>query len=653
LKGDPVPTTVSLQESNARFDAVIDAVALRLAKNQRLRRTLPGAGRLKFDRQLPFLCVYRAPVDRQDPGTYQLVTSEAAYLFASADTKLFPGLSALCEKIVSAMQEHFGFFLLIEIWSDSQLGATELDASETGPVVFEIVGSELDAMPAVIETFQAALGQVTIQGKQAVVTRRSAQSVAPPRLPAITPSFSPTCEASCYTLGLAVKPVYHDPQGVGIFPLVLQRLRRQLAMSLRKTMNEFFGREKQSSRGHYHVWGPSALVQATRRIDDQLSEIAASFDFLLQVTPVNADQAWRDFRASGFRDLPPLVYRPLPYDPSQLKRRLFGIELERVEDPTVAYLFAEQQVEIDRKLSALRDLNWSETGPGHHATLNFQASSLQLYGRPETSLVALAHQILATLPVPPSRRRPRGTQLDARALSELAQAEIDHYHQGMKEFDARVEISTSITSGMMVSQDRLLIDHHTTLSLQRAQALLHHEIGTHLLTYFNGRCQRFRQLAAGLAGYEELQEGLAVFAEYLAGGLTKMRLRTLAARVLAVDAMLKGRTFEDAFRLLHRRHRFASHRAFTTVLRAYRGGGFTKDIIYLRGLRDLLEYLAAGHDMEPLYVGKIGLHHVPYVQDLRRRGVIVAPRKLPRLWDEPRVRQRLAASRGKTVLDLV
>ena len=49
-----------------------------------------------------------------------------------------------------------------------------------------------------------------------------------------------------------------------------------------------------------------------------------------------------------------------------------------------------------------------------------------------------------------------------------------------------------------------------------------------------------------------------------------------------------------------------------TALRVYRGGGLTKDAIYLRGLRDLLAYLSAGHDLEPLYVGKIALEHVPH-----------------------------------------
>ena len=71
-----------------------------------------------------------------------------------------------------------------------------------------------------------------------------------------------------------------------------------------------------------------------------------------------------------------------------------------------------------------------------------------------------------------------------------------------------------------------------------------------MLTYYNGRAQPFRQLYSGLAGYDALQEGLAVLAEYLVGGLTRPRLRLLAARVLAAQSVTDGASFVDCFRQL-------------------------------------------------------------------------------------------------------
>jgi hypothetical protein len=150
-----------------------------------------------------------------------------------------------------------------------------------------------------------------------------------------------------------------------------------------------------------------------------------------------------------------------------------------------------------------------------------------------------------------------------------------------------------------------------------------------------------------------LQEGLAVLAEYLSGGLTRNRIRILAARVMAVRFMTEGLPFPLAFSRLHNDYGIPPRQAFVTTLRAYRAGGLTKDVIYLRGLRELHNHIALGHDIEPLYVGKVGLHHFPYLQEMRRRGIIDAPSLLPRFWDHEPVRKRLEECRHLTFLQLL
>jgi uncharacterized protein (TIGR02421 family) len=206
---------------------------------------------------------------------------------------------------------------------------------------------------------------------------------------------------------------------------------------------------------------------------------------------------------------------------------------------------------------------------------------------------------------------------------------------------------------MLVSRDRLLIGRTSSFPRGRVEALLHHEVGTHLLTFFNGRAQRIRQFAHGLAGYEALQEGLAVFAEYLAGGLGPARLRVLAARVLACHCLVAGAGFVDTWRRLVREHAFGRRTAFTVTLRVYRGGGLTKDAIYLRGLRQLLAHLERGGELETLLVGKIATRHLAAVRDLWHRNFFRPAPLLPRYLDEPAARERLAAARaGLALTDL-
>jgi uncharacterized protein (TIGR02421 family) len=181
---------------------------------------------------------------------------------------------------------------------------------------------------------------------------------------------------------------------------------------------------------------------------------------------------------------------------------------------------------------------------------------------------------------------------------------------------------------------------------RRIEALLQHEVGTHLVTRYNGHHQPFQQLEVGLAGYDGLQEGLAVLAEYLVGGLSRTRMRILAARVVAARQMLDGATFVDTFRMLDRNYEFSKRTAYIVAMRIYRGGGLTKDAVYLRGLLQILRYLREGGDLEPLFVGKVASAHMPLIFELRQRKVIHAPLLKPRYLDQPEAQQKLKRLRG-------
>jgi uncharacterized protein (TIGR02421 family) len=186
------------------------------------------------------------------------------------------------------------------------------------------------------------------------------------------------------------------------------------------------------------------------------------------------------------------------------------------------------------------------------------------------------------------------------------------------------------------------------------EALLQHEVGTHVLTYHNGRIQPFRQLYAGLAGYDALQEGLAVLTEYLVGGLGRPRLRLLAARVVATRRLIEGASFVETFRELNRTYSLAGRAAFIVAMRTYRGGGLTKDAVYLRGLHQILEYLGKGSELEPLLVGKIGVPHISVIRELRWRGVLHEPPLKPRYLGQPDALARLEQVRGgMSVMELI
>ncbi len=209
-------------------------------------------------------------------------------------------------------------------------------------------------------------------------------------------------------------------------------------------------------------------------------------------------------------------------------------------------------------------------------------------------------------------------------------------------------------NGFLVSKGELFIGAKTKIPTYRIEGLIQHEVGVHLVTWFNGQAQPFKLLSHGLAGYEELQEGLAVLAEYLVGGLMPFRLRVLAGRVLAVQSLVQGARFTDTFRLLNGELGFSKQSSFQISMRVHRGGGLTKDLVYLRGLDWLLQYIAQGGDLEPLWVGKIASRHIPIIQELRWRKVITSAHLTPRFLNQISTKERMERLHaGATVMELL
>ncbi len=337
----------------------------------------------------------------------------------------------------------------------------------------------------------------------------------------------------------------------------------------------------------YHVLGRRAVLQVAWEADRTVADVAQTFDFLMGVTPSNLRETWEGFRASGFEQMPKFRYRPLTFDLALLKRTLYDIDLDPLEDPALADLFRDKRNELDLQLTMLESRESSR----------FLYGSLQLYGGIEQPLRRIAEGLLDG--VSPDEDSPEAGEggdeavLDAEGFARLARAEVEAYRASVPDLAPTIEVCDDVTS-LMVSRGNLLISPETRISPSRASALIQHEVGTHVLTYFNATRQPLRLLQCGLSGYEELQEGLAVMAEFLAGGLNHGRLRLLAARVLACDCCVQGASFVETFRVLHHGHAFSPRTAFQITMRVYRGGGLVKDQLYLKGLSRLLRYLASG-----------------------------------------------------------
>ena len=358
------------------------------------------------------------------------------------------------------------------------------------------------------------------------------------------------------------------------------------------------------------------LPPVAAEVDASLAAIDAELDWLIALTPLGTDALWEDFDASGRTRVAPLRYAEPVLDMDAMEQRLGELPVERIESPLLKGVLAEKQRELERMIELVR----------LRGTDGFVTASIDLFGGVEAGLLELANDILANVGASEQLTANCGVDVVVAAVEE----EVEWYRERAPDFSLEITVDADIGSLMMVSHGRLYLDADMRLPHARLQPLVQHEVGTHVVTRYNGMQQPMRQLAVGLAAYDPLQEGLGVLAEYLAGYLPGERLRVLAARVVAADMAIRGEDIPQVFACLHEEHGFATDDAFDVAVRALRGGGLTKDAVYLRGLCDLLDHLRAGGGFEPLFRGKFALSHLVVLEQLAEAGWAAPPALLPR-----------------------
>ncbi len=612
-------------------DDTIQQICENITEGKSIYQKLPDNGELVIDRVLPFICIYRFSPEQKDAGIVQLVQTQASYLIVPDSDEYTNDVKKLVNCVAKTISDQLSAFLIFEIWP------TPVEVEKPKPPTFKILCPK-GKVPATIETLTKGLYTFRNTIHDLEVEEINTVERHPPHLAELMP-LPVGKDMGCLIIGLEIPPIYKDLTGDQFYYLFFRVLKRKFSEILKKAAFEFIRIQTSNQFSHYLMLGKSQMNPNVGDIDKKLADISGSFDFLLKVSPVNYESAWKEFKENHFKKKPKFHYRLITVDPEKLKRELYNIALENIDDPTLGFIFRDKRKELDRQISMLEERNTPE----------FLQSSINLYGNVDEELLQTARAILQ---LKPRNRRGQGGYLNSKEFAFKAKEEIDYYQQHLPGVKVSVEIRPDV-SGLIVSQGTLYIGTRFKVPLHRVDALIQHEVGTHVLTYYNGKQQPLKQLYAGLAGYDEWQEGIAVMAEYLAGGLTLTRLRLLAARVVAVHAMIAGQSFVETFLLLHEAYGYKLKKAYNITVRVFRGGGLTKDLVYLRGLVRLLKYYENKGNLTPLFVGKIAEKHVPFIEELIYRNIISTP-VFPRYMEREDAKEKInQLQKGKQLLDLI
>jgi uncharacterized protein (TIGR02421 family) len=581
---------------------------------------LPNEGQLVIDQKLPFICVYRF-IDTPEFYLSALVRTQGAFLIVSADLDV----EKLLKRLIKVAVKEFKTFMILEIWN--------YDNPEC-PQQIEIGYPGTNTSPTV-EALEKGFSEFKrhLPGLQ-IVLKESAHRHPEIFGPLIALDFLK--KTGTLLIGIAFPTIFRDIEKQVEYPIFYRKISRKFASVIKLAAYEFIRVQSDNKFDHYLSLGKTQLDNLTRSADLEISQISARLDFILKVTPVNSTEEWKIFKDNKFTKPPKFTYRLISLDPEIEKRKLFNISLENVDHPTLAFLLRDKRLELEKQLIMLEE----------RGTKRFLHTSRSIFGEVDEVVKNCAISILNN---GLANEQYENKTVNAETFAQHADQELHKYRPYFSDLNLRVKIKDNV-NGLIVSGPELSIGKNLNISASRMEALIQHEVGTHMLTYCNGHVQPLGLMYSGFAGYEQTQEGLAVLSEYLVGGLDLNRLKVLAARVMAVDSLTKGADFIETFNLLCKEFGFKAQTAFMISMRVHRGGGYTKDSIYLKGLIQVLDFIQNGGDLSLLFGGKFALEHLPLIEELTHVKILKKP-MLPSYLDSEESKLKLEKIKAGMSLD--
>lgn len=332
-------------------------------------------------------------------------------------------------------------------------------------------------------------------------------------------------------------------------------------------------------------------------IDHKIDELVKKIEMLNYVNPNNIETEKAKFFNSKYLTDPKFTYPKRDFDKFSLHKEFFTLKIDDIEDERLRDFYEDIIYFYSGLIQCIETI-----GKGKR----FYYNSLRSFGTPTENDVENAKFIL---------HFDSEDENDSLFQPKYSASESHQFfREYSKNYDFSYEIKNSSAMGAiaMVSNtaQALVLNENHTFSQNEINILTNHEIGVHMVTTMNGMLHPLKIFSHGFPNNEETQEGLAVFSEYMSGNLTIKRLKELAYRVLAVDSLAKGYDFSRTFRLLHNGYDLDREQAFYITVRAHRGGGFTKDYLYLTGLKKIYNYHSEGKDLSLLLTGKVSLEFV-------------------------------------------
>ena len=469
----------------------------------------------------------------------------------------------------------------------------------------------------VVEHWRQELGNIELQDIENISAINDVFYGRGYNLEYITKNFKNTL-----VLATEVKKIYCNELTGDDYPNIIKALQKGFKKAILNNANFF--NQKHSNWEHQVK---SKLLDKTMessilKVDKELHSLLNGFELLAFVNPINNTKEKKRFFKSKCTEIPDFKYNPIQINPFELKQKLSNLKVQDISDVTIRHLYESVINSQFDKIDMLSALD----------TPKFLYNSLRYFGRPSKKDIQNAHYFLHLPEIAGEPKRSPSLGVDeAMASFKLG---LESYG-----FQSKIEKSSRVISQVMVLNAKKTILFRPDAKFTRSQidALVEHEIGVHMVTTMNSNAQKLNVFNLGLPVNTMTQEGLAILAEYLSGNISMKRLKKLAYRVIVVDMMCSGADFIECFNFLVNDQGLDKDDAFSVVTRIFRGGGFTKDYLYLSGFVKILRFWKNDNDLSPLLIGKTSLDFYHTINEMIQRDMIQKPIYTTHSFNNPKL----------------
>lgn len=348
------------------------------------------------------------------------------------------------------------------------------------------------------------------------------------------------------------------------------------------------------------------VVQKTdlRAVDRLLSQLDRDLLLLKHIKPLNLEEELERLHQDALYN-PTFTYSEISTDLEDAAKR---IEKAIRDSSPLGVLLEKKRKELLKRIALLGARGRNE---------EFTEASYNLFGKPTKSLIAQASAMIAD-------RSACDLQPPEKQLLTAQQA-LPHFEEKLKNYslhDWSVSVRQKLVARITVGANKVYLRADALFSEEDIASLIAHEIETHVLTSENGDHQPYELLRRGCAGYLDTQEGLAIYNERNSLSPYAEKRFNPPRNILGLEYSL-GHSLAQTRLYLESELGYKSEHALQQSISMKRGlgdtsesGGFTKSLVYFRGVSAIEEFVENGEDIKRLYIGKVALQDLETIEQL-------------------------------------